>query len=274
MLQINETKIRIIAFHLICKQNYKFHWNVQKQSISYQQFYNLNDLQMRSLGLLPQEVDQIRKNYKNMAEEELEKAQKDQIELVFKDEEFYPILLGKIYDPPDFIYVKGDKALLKTKMLAVVGSRKGTRYGYDCLRAILPDLLRNNITIVSGMAYGIDSMAHKIAVEENGHTIGVNAGGLDHPYPAGNRGLIVKILERGCVISEFPLGVVPRPHFFPIRNRIIAGISKSVFVAEATVRSGSLITARLGLEQNRDIFALPGRIDSHQSTGTNRWHSD
>jgi DNA processing protein len=112
-------------------------------------------------------------------------------------------------------------------------------------------------------------MAHKIAIREKGKTIGVNAGGLLHLYPPGNIGLIEKIRETGCIISEFALDVVPRPFYFPIRNRIIAGISKSVLVVEAAMKSGSLITARLGLEQNKDIFAIPGRIDSPVSTGTN-----
>jgi len=111
------------------------------------------------------------------------------------------------------------------------------------------------------MAYGIDSMAHKIALREQGNTIGVNAGGYSTSTPREHR-LIHQIMEKGCVISEFALDTVPRPFYFPIRNRIIAGISKAVLVGEAAFQSGSLITARLGLEQNRDIFAFPGRIDS------------
>ncbi|MCK4890573.1 MAG: DNA-processing protein DprA, partial [Candidatus Aminicenantes bacterium] len=191
------------------------------------------------------------------------------IEIIFSDNEYFPPLLKEIFDPPDFIYVKGDREVLKDRMLAVVGSRKGSDYGRKTLLNIIPDISRENITIVSGMAYGIDSMSHREAIGCGGKTIGVNAGGLLHIYPSGNSSLIRNILANGCVVSEFPLEMEPRPHLFPIRNRIIAGMSQAILVVEAEMRSGSLITARLGLEQDRDIFSIPGKIDSPLCKGTN-----
>ena len=177
--------------------------------------------------------------------------------------------MKKIFNPPDFIYARGNLDTLKTEKISVVGSRKASRYGSNTLNTLLPPLCRSGLAIVSGMAYGIDSIAHRIAVQQGGKTIGVNAGGLLHLYPAGHYSLFPKIIANGCIISEFPLDVIPRPYHFPIRNRIIAGLSNAVLVVEAAMRSGSLITARLALDQNRDVFAIPGPIDSPLSQGAN-----
>jgi DNA processing protein len=258
-----------IAFGLITSKYQKARRKVLKKNIGPTTLTALKSTELALLGFPEKAINAIQNNYIKIAEDEIKNAQQGEVEIIFHEDPYYPETLREIFDPPDFIYVLGNKEVLKTDKLAVVGSRKAGNYGRQCLERILPDICRAEITIVSGMAYGIDSMAHQVAVQEKKNTIGVNAGGLFHLYPAGNKGLIQQIREHGCIISEFALDTVPRPFYFPIRNRIIAGLSRAILVVEAALKSGSLITARLGLEQNRDIFAIPGRIDSPISAGTN-----
>ncbi|MCK4761601.1 MAG: DNA-processing protein DprA [Candidatus Aminicenantes bacterium] len=269
MSYLDESKLAVIAFYLITCRNRKAKRRLIKHNIDAPELPGLSRNDLSSFGFAAEEIENIKNRYLLAAEEEAGKAQRSDIEFIFKGEEYYPPLLAEIYDPPGFIYALGDKTILNSKKIAVVGSRQGSSYGWLCLQNTLPDLCEAGLAIVSGMAYGIDSMAHKIALKEEGKTIGVNAGGLLNLYPPGNRGLIDKIIEKGCIISEFALDTVPRPFYFPIRNRIIAGISQHVLVVEAAKKSGSLITARLGLEQGKDILAFPGRIDSPLSRGTN-----
>lgn len=269
MIELEIHHLGRIAFNLVTYKNQKARRRLIKKNISAKSLPDCSSTELKILGFSDDEIDSIKKNYMKVAEEEIEKARKNHIDIIFKEDQHYPPGLSEIYDPPDFIYTKGNKDILKTDKIAVVGSRRGSSYGWHCLNKILPDLCEAGLTVVSGMAYGIDSMAHKITLKENGNTIGINAGGLLHLYPSGNKALIHQIIENGCVISEFALDTIPRPFYFPIRNRIIAGISKAILVAEAAFKSGSLITARLGLEQNRDIFAFPGRIDSPISQGAN-----
>ena len=229
----------------------------------------LSPMELELLGFPTETAVQIKKNYMAAAEAEIKKARKNNVHIIFHEDDLYPSSLREIHEPPDYIYALGNIESLRSKKIAVVGSRKGSPYGRAALKRIIPDLCRGGLVIVSGMAYGIDTMAHQITIRQKGRTIGVNAGGLLHLYPAGNKGLIHQITNHGCVISEFPLDTVPRPFYFPIRNRIISGISQAILVVEAAMKSGSLITARLGLEQNRDIFAIPGKIDSILSEGPN-----
>jgi len=179
----------------------------------------------------------------------------------------YPPLLLQIPDPPPFLYVLG-RLNGSIRNIAVVGSRNATRYGVSTTRRLCHDLVKLEMTIVSGMAVGIDSAAHEGALMGNGTTIAVLGSGLERVYPEQNRKLFHQIAENGAVISEFPLKTEPDAHNFPRRNRIISGISLGTVVVEATKRSGSLITARLAAEQNRDVFAVPGSIQSFKSTGT------
>lgn len=267
MVDMDDIKYQKIAYHLITFWNQKARRNLEKNYLDWGDFFNLPSKDLTDLGFSKSELSQVR-SYKRIASKEIERANKNQIHIIFKGDAFYPTSLAEIYQPPEFIYARGKRQLLMQEKLAVVGSRKPTVYGLRSMDSLLPGLIDQGLTIVSGMAYGIDSRAHRIALERKGGTIGVNAGGLFHLYPKRNSPLINQLLEEGCVISEFPLDVVPRPFFFPIRNRIVAGISRGVLVIEAALKSGSLITARLGLEQNKDIFALPGRIDSPMSEGT------
>jgi DNA processing protein len=179
----------------------------------------------------------------------------------------YPPLLLQIPDPPPFLYVFGHLGD-SLRNIAVVGSRNATRYGILTTRRLCHDLVKLEMTIVSGMALGIDSAAHEGALMGNGKTIAVLGSGLERIYPEKNRKLFYQIAENGAVISEFPLKTEPDAHNFPRRNRIISGISLGTVVVEATKRSGSLITARLAAEQNREVFAVPGSIQSFKSTGT------
>ncbi|MGD9016330.1 MAG: DNA-processing protein DprA [Desulfobacterales bacterium] len=179
----------------------------------------------------------------------------------------YPSLLMEIDDPPPMLYVLGR---LKTQepAVAVVGSRNATAYGIDTTRRLCRQLAREGITVVSGMARGIDTAAHEGAVDGGGRTIAVTGCGLDTVYPPENKGLFRRIASAGAVISEFPMGAGPDPHHFPRRNRIISGLGMGVVVVEATLRSGSLITAKTALDQGREVFAVPGSIHSFKSTGT------
>jgi DNA processing protein len=179
----------------------------------------------------------------------------------------YPPLLLQIPDPPPFLYVFG-RLKSSIRNIAVVGSRNATRYGISSTRQLCHDLVKLEMTIISGMAVGIDSAAHEGALMGKGRTIAVLGSGLERVYPEQNRKLFHQIAENGAVVSEFPLKSEPDAHNFPKRNRIISGMSLGTVVVEATKRSGSLITARLAAEQNRDVFAVPGSIQSFKSTGT------
>ncbi len=269
MVEFNEGQLKRISFHLLTLKNPKARRNLIKSKVSAADFFYLETRQLELTGLVPAEVKVVRERGWSVAESEVARLKKNHIEIIFREDNDYPPLLAQIYDPPDLIYFTGNREILTKTKLAVVGSRRGSAYGQSVLNRILPECCQAGLVIVSGMAYGIDSMAHRLAVRENTGTIGVNAGGLLHLYPPGNMALIKKIINQGGIISEFPLDVIPRPFLFPIRNRIIAGIAQAVLVVEAALRSGSLITARLALEQNRDVMAVPGNIDSPLSQGTN-----
>jgi DNA processing protein len=181
----------------------------------------------------------------------------------------YPPLLRDIYDPPPLLFVRGRVELMETLMIAVVGTRRPTPYGITAATRLSRDLAEAGLTIVSGMARGIDTAAHRAALEAGGHTIAVFGCGIDQVYPAENRKLAEEIASRGLVISEFPMGAPPYPQNFPVRNRIISGISVGVLVVEGGEYSGSAITAKLAAEQNREVFAVPGNITQKTSWGPN-----
>lgn len=179
----------------------------------------------------------------------------------------YPALLREIPDPPPLLYVCGTLEG-SGKNIAVVGSRNATAYGISATQKLCADLVTFAMTIVSGMAIGIDTAAHQGALAAKGKTIAVLGSGLNKIYPAENASLFRRIAEEGAVITEFALDTDPEAHNFPVRNRIISGMSMGTVVVEATRKSGSLITARLAAEQNREVFAVPGSIQSFKSTGT------
>ena len=181
----------------------------------------------------------------------------------------YPARLREIYDPPVLLFVRGRIQLLETLMIAVVGTRRPTRYGIAASEKLSADLAAAGLTIVSGMARGIDTAAHQAALQVNGGTIAVFGCGVDLVYPAENRKLAATLADKGLVLSEFPMGAPPYPQNFPIRNRIVSGMSVGVLVVEGAEYSGSSITARLAMDQQREVFAVPGNITSKMSWGPN-----
>jgi DNA processing protein len=219
-------------------------------------------------GITPRLVAAIKqRKIRDSVKKDLDLVMQKNYNIVTMTDTEYPPLLLQIPDPPPFLYVLG-RLNGSIRNIAVVGSRNATRYGVSTTRRLCHDLVKLEMTIVSGMAVGIDSAAHEGALMGNGTTIAVLGSGLERVYPEQNRKLFHQIAENGAVISEFPLKTEPDAHNFPRRNRIISGISLGTVVVEATKRSGSLITARLAAEQNRDVFAVPGSIQSFKSTGT------
>jgi DNA processing protein len=181
----------------------------------------------------------------------------------------YPPRLREIYDPPLVLFARGKVELLHTLMLGVVGTRRPTPYGVAVTERLASDLATAGLTIVSGMARGIDTAAHKGALAAGGATIAVFGCGVDVVYPAENRKLASEIAEKGLVVSEYPMGAPAYPQNFPVRNRIVSGMSAGVLVVEGAQYSGSAITARLALDQGREVFAVPGNITSKMSWGPN-----
>ena len=205
----------------------------------------------------------------NKVKAELELIKKNNVNIITYKDELYPRKLLNVYDRPPYIYVRG--SLNKDDInIAIVGSRAASTYGKYTTEKISRDLALKGVTVVSGMARGIDSAAHRGAIAAHGRTIAILGSGLDIVYPPENKKLFADIIENGAVISEFPLGTPPRAVNFPVRNRIISGMSYGVLIVEAGEKSGSLITAKLALEQGREVFAVPGSIDSAGSRGTNK----
>lgn len=182
----------------------------------------------------------------------------------------YPALLREIIDPPLAVHTAGNRDLLSRPCVAVVGSRRASPYGVNAARRISADLVRAGVVVVSGMARGIDAAAHEAALELDGSTIAVLGTGMDIVYPRSHTRLFRRICDQGLVLSEFAPGTPPLPEHFPIRNRVISGLSLGTVIVEATSRSGSLITARMAAEQGREVFAVPGSIFSGGSEGTHR----
>ena len=201
---------------------------------------------------------------------EMERLERNGVGVFTWRDDGYPARLREIHDYPPIIYVKGAILPDDEWSLAVVGTRRASTYGRQVAEEIVTDLARNRITIVSGLARGIDTVAHRAALAAGGRTIAVCGRGLDVIYPAENTSLAQTILEHGALISEHPLGTKPRPEYFPRRNRIMSGICLGVLVVEADIGSGALITAGTALEQNREVLAVPGSILAPGCRGTNR----
>jgi len=198
---------------------------------------------------------------------EYNKIINDNIKLLTIDDFQYPSLLKEIYDPPILIYYKGNINWKESIFFGVVGTIKLTSYGKRAIEEIVSGLTQKGLVIVSGMARGGDTVAHKVAINNGGNTVAVLGSGLNHIYPPENKKLSQQITEHGALISEFPPSTEPRRQHFPMRNRIISGLSLGLLVVEASEKSGTLITANCALEQNREVFALPGSIFNPYSRG-------
>jgi DNA processing protein len=228
--------------------------------------------ELERLRLRPEAVESIVLRDRHAeAERELERVRALGADVLILDDGTYPALLREIADPPLTLYVRGEwMACLDAPCVAIVGSRRCSTYGQNVASLLARDLASRGVTIISGLARGIDAAAHRGALEGGGRTVGVLGTGVDEVYPRDHKKLAEEILERGgALVSQFPLETPPIPENFPYRNRIISGLSLGVVLVEAAENSGSLITARLAMEQNREVYAVPGNITSRNSFGTN-----
>ena len=199
----------------------------------------------------------------------MEWAEKHEYSVLTLADPIYPPALRELYDCPPFLFLKGVLSESDNRAVAMVGARRATEYGRMTASQIAGELARRQVTVVSGLAVGIDSASHQGALDGGGRTIAVLGSGIDVVYPPSNRTLYDRIAEHGAVISEFFPGVEPAPGHFPRRNRVIAGLSQAVIVVEAGNKSGALLTADLALAQSRKLFAVPGNLSSKLSAGTN-----
>lgn len=209
-------------------------------------------------------------NYRRMLNYNLQDAYTHEgIHVIPFTESLYPKQLFDLIDPPVVLYAKGDISLLQSNKVAIIGSRKATDYSARALQSIVPPLVEKGIVIVSGLARGADTMAHKAAIRYGGKTIGVLGHGFFHLYPKENKSLAEEMAKHHLLITEFPPYIGPERWNFPLRNRIISGISRAIVVTEAALKSGTLITTDHALEHGKDVFVVPGPIDSKESLGTN-----
>ena len=236
--------------------------------------WRLNEKELIEKGFKEKNINKILDDkYRLNLDKYADYMEKNKIDLILCNNEKYPNSLQFIENKPAFLYVRGDIENLYDDSVAIIGSRNASEYGKFTARKIAKEIADKNVNIVSGLAIGIDKYAHLGALESNiGKTIAVlGTGVLDKDiYPLQNKRIFDRILENdGTIVSEFKLGTKPEKYNFPIRNRIISGLSKKIIVVEATENSGSLITAKFALEQGKDIFAVPGNITSNSSIGTN-----
>jgi len=234
--------------------------------------YRATRVDLEKCRLLPEAVDSIiARDTNDKAGAEIEDVRKLGGDILVLDDGVYPSLLREIYDPPIALYVKGAwSECLDQPCVAIVGSRKCSTYGQNAALMLARDLAQRGVTVVSGFARGIDAAAHRGAIEGGGRTIAVLGTGIDEVYPRDHKRLGEEVLDAGgAMVTQFPLRTPPVSENFPYRNRIISGLSLGVVVVEAAENSGSLITARLAIEQNREVYAVPGNITSRNSFGTN-----
>lgn len=228
--------------------------------------------ELESLRLRPETTESIiKREFHEKAETELDRVKRLGGDVLILDDGSYPALLREIDDPPPVLYVMGDwQSCFDQPCVGVIGSRMCSTYGENASEMLARHLASRGITVISGLARGIDTAAHRGAMRGQGRTIAVMGTGIDSVYPKENNGLVREILASGgCLVTQFPLGAPPLKDNFPYRNRIISGLSLGVLIVEASERSGSLITARLAMEQNREVMAVPGNITSGNSFRTN-----
>ena len=242
--------------------------------------YNLTESELLKVRGIGKELAKkiLDKNIKEQIYKHLKYMQKYKIDIININDKKYPQILKQIYDPPISLYIKGNAEILNGKNIAIVGCRNSSKYGEEAAKYFAYNLSAKGINIISGLARGIDTYAHignLGAMMHNGNdicgkTIAVVGNGIDIIYPKENKCLEEKIIKSGgCIISEYPLGTKPEKFNFPARNRIISGLSKGVLVIEARAKSGTLITIDFALQQGRDVYVVPGNINSVNSVGTN-----
>jgi DNA processing protein len=229
-----------------------------------------NPGELRAIGLDKRSVENLVSTRHQLdLEAELEKLTQLKVSVITWESPEYPQLLKNVHHPPPVLYVRGELTVQDDWAVAVVGTRRATVYGREATQFFVRGLVENGITVVSGLAYGIDTEAHRTAVSAGGRTVAVLGCGVDVVYPAENRKLSETIIEQGALISEYPLGTKPEASNFPQRNRIISGLSLGILVVEGAIRSGAQITVDYALEQGREVFAVPGPILRKSSAGPN-----
>lgn len=244
--------------------------NLMSAFEEYLDIFKLDEFQLRKYFNIDDTEYKKILNSKNLTlNKEIENLKKNKVKVLSLKSKNYPEELKNISQPPVFLYYRGDISLLENRRIGVVGTRKATAYGRITCEKMTEDLIDNGITTVSGLALGIDSICHKRTLEKSGKTIAVVGSGLDIIYPKENRILWEQIEKYGLIISEYPLGTEPIGYNFPMRNRIIVGLSRGILVIESQKKGGSLITAELALEEGREVFAVPGDIFSPSSEGCN-----
>ena len=237
-----------------------------------ERIYNAKKEELKNIKCIGEKLVRniLNNEIKEKVNKDLEYMEKHNIEILTIEDEEYPVNLKNIYDYPFCIYIKGNKKILNEKCIGIIGCREYSKYGEKCAKYFSYNLAKKGNVIVSGLAKGIDSFAHQGAVYAKGKTIAVIGSGLDIIYPTENIKLANEIIKNnGAIISEYPIGTKPLKINFPARNRIISGISNSLIVIEAKKQSGTLITVDFALEQGKDIYVVPGNIDSINSVGTN-----
>jgi DNA processing protein len=243
---------------------------VRKALSNISDIFSMAPAALELLGIPSEAYPLIRsRSYQAIAAEIHEWGIHEGCQFLLRGEPGYPSLLEEIYDPPLVLYARGHLETLKKTCIAIVGTRKPSIYGLQMAQGLAADLGSRGVCIISGLARGIDGAAHRGCIEGNGSTIAVLGCGIDVVYPREHRQLTQKILQNGLLLSEFPPGTSPAPQNFPVRNRIISGLALGTLIVEASEYSGSLITARMAMEQNREVFALPGNLTSPQSFGPN-----
>ncbi len=265
-----QDKIHWLALNLIPKVSNKYLYKLVEHFGSPQEVFSAPLKELEHVEGVPSKIAAKIKEFdkKSALKKELAQIDKHNVSIITYDDLEYPENLRSICDPPLVLYVKGEFKTQDHYSIAMVGSRRSTAYGRYTTKELAAQLSQNGITVVSGMARGIDSISHRSVIENKGRTLAVLGCGIDVVYPPENHQLMKSISEAGAVVSEFHMSTPPYAYNFPIRNRIISGLSLGVIVVEAALRSGTMITVGCALEQGREVFAVPGQISSKYSHGT------
>ncbi len=252
--------------------NTKLH--ILNEGISLSKLYNYTYEDFFKIGISFKDFEKLQKaKDEKYIHDTIKYLEKESIKYIFINDKLYPARLKNIYKPPIGLFLKGNHVSFENS-ISIVGARRCSLYGKTVAKSLAKDISLNGICVISGIALGVDTYAHIGAIEGSGITCGVIGSGLKYTYPNTNKSLYEKILEKGCIISEYFPDEPPLKHRFPERNRIISGLSNGVLIVEAGEKSGSLITASLGLDQGKEIYAIPGNITSPVSIGCNKLIKD
>lgn len=270
-MQSNDPKLYWIGFNLVKGIGAVRFRNLLEIFGDAETAWNASTEALRAAGLSAKVVDNLNNIRSQVILDQVwDRIQSQNIRVLTWEDEDYPRRLNEIEQPPPVLYLRGDLKLEDEWAVAIVGTRRITPYGRQVTEEVSSTLARNGVTVVSGLARGVDAVAHQAAIQAGGRTLAVLGSGVDRIYPPENQRLADQIMAHGAILSDYPLGTPPEGPNFPPRNRIISGLSLAVIVIEANVDSGAMITATFAAEQGRELFAVPGNILAPQSRGTNR----